>query len=180
MVTNKDYNLPQVLIPRIYYVGVFDYNKLISTIATWFNEEGYEFHEQVFKHKVPSPDGSEQEFTFRGWRKYTEYLQIWISVKGHVYELKEIEALVDGEKQTLAKGRLELLFSFEIWLDFNNKFQSPMEIQLQNFLHNYVWKKKIEGGYEDMAYYAMYRLHHTMKKVLKMSTPSHAAEIRGY
>ena len=171
--------LPQELCPRIYFVGVFDYNKLISTIAAWFNEEGYEFHEQVFKHKVPNPDGSEQEFTYKGWRKYTDYVQKWVYVKGHVYELKEIEAIVDGKKQTLAKGRIELEFSWELCLDYNNKWKTPMEQQLQTFLHNYIWKKKIDNGYEDILYYTMYRLHHTVKNVLKMSTPTHAAEVRG-
>lgn len=181
MVLTKSFGTtPQTFRPKIYYVGIFDYDRLIKSIAEWYFLEGYEFHEQVYKHKVPSPDGSEQEFTLKGWRKITEYVQFWINIKGHIWELKEIEAVIEGKKKKMARGKVQLVFSTEMWLDYNNKFTSPVERRIQQFLHKHVWYKKITGGWEDEVYYAMYRLHQKVKIALNMSTQTNAASVRGY
>jgi len=164
--------------PRIYYTGVFDYQKLMKTIATWYADQGYEFHEEVFKHKVPNPAGSEQEWKLKGWRKVTEYVMYWIHVRGKIWELKEIEVLVDGKKRKMAKGKIQLEFNNEVWLDYNGKFTSPVAIKIQNFLHKHIWYKQITGGWTDEAYYRMYKLHREIKKCLNMSTPTNASTIR--
>lgn len=170
--------IPEDYKPRIWYVGVFDYQKLIKTFATWFANMGYEFHENVYKHKVPSPAGSEQEFKFSGWRKVTEYTQFWIRIHGHIWEIKEIEVLVDGKKKKMAKGKIMINLTSEVWLDYNNKFTSPAAVTLQKFLHKYVWRKQIESGWEDEAYYRMYKLHLEIKKSLNMSTATNASQLR--
>ncbi|MCB9358453.1 hypothetical protein H6503_00835 [Candidatus Woesearchaeota archaeon] len=170
--------LPGTHTPHIFYSGIFDYQKLIKVIAGWFANQGYEFHENVFKHKVPSPSGSEQEFKFSGWRKVTEYVQFWIYVHGHIWEIKEIEVLVDGEKKKMAKGKIKFVFTSDVWLDYNGKFNTPVAVKIQKFLHKHVWHKQITGGWEDECYYRMYKLHRVVKEVLNMSTPTNASEIR--
>jgi len=177
MVCIKDAS-PDTHRARIVYVGIFDFNKLVKTIATWFAEMGYEFHEDVYKTKVPSPDGSEPEFTFSGWIKINEYVQYWIRLKGHIWELKEIEVMVDGEKKKMARGKVQLILWSEIWLDYNGKFTSPVAVKIQNFLHKHVWYKQITGGWEDECYYRMYKLHLEIKKCLNMLTTSNASQIR--
>lgn len=164
--------------PHIYYSGVFDYEKLIRTIAGWFGEMGYEFIEDVYKHKVPSPAGSEQEFTLSGWRKVNEYVMFWIRIKGHIWELKEIDVVVDGKKKKMARGKVQLIFTPEDWLDYNNKFKGPMGEKLQKFLNKHVWLKQIESNWEDELYYRMYKLHRVVKETLNMSTITNASEIR--
>jgi hypothetical protein len=177
MVLTKSTN-PEHLKPRIVYVGIFDYQKLVRTIATWFADQGYEFHEDMFKHKVPSPSGSEQEFGFRGWRKTTEYVQYWIILKCHIWELKEVDILVDGAKKKMAKGKLQLILSMEVFFDYNEKFKTPSAVKIQNFLHKQVWDKQISGGWEDECYYRMYKLHKVIKETLNMSCATNASEIR--
>lgn len=177
MVLKKD-PIDEKYKPRIFYVGVFDYQKLIQTIATWFADQGYEFHEDVFKHKVPSPAGSEQEWKFAGWIKVTEYVQYWIRIFGHVWELKEIDVIVDGQKKKMAKGKIMLEFESDYWLDYNDKFTTPAAVKLQKFLETFVWRKQISGGWSDEVYYRMYKLHLECKKVLNMSTPTNASQIR--
>ena len=169
---------PEELRPKIYYAGVFDYNKLFRTIAAWYADMGYEFQEDVYKHKVPSPLGAEQEWKVAGWRKVNEYVQFWIYIRGYVWELKEIDVVIDGEKQKMCKGKLQLQFYIDVWLDYNNKFKGPMQEKLQAFLNNHVWRKQIESGWEDEVYYRMYKLHLQIKKSLNMSTPTNASQMR--
>ncbi|MFT4303358.1 MAG: hypothetical protein ACMXYG_02245 [Candidatus Woesearchaeota archaeon] len=177
MVVKKD-KLGDAYTPIIYYVGIFDYQKLIKTIAGWYANQGYEFHENMFKHKVPSPAGSEQEFGFEGWRKVTEYVMYWIRLKEHIWEIKKVKYFIDIKKKKMAKGRIKIVFSMEVTLDYNNKFNTATAVKIQNFLHKHVWYKQITGGWEDEVYYRMYKLHRVVKEVLNMSTPTNAAEIR--
>ena len=164
--------------PKIYYVGVFDYSKLVKTMANWMNEQGYEFQENVYKHKVPSPLGVEQEFKTSGWRKVTEYVMYWVHVHAHIWELKEIDVMVDGKKKRMARGKIQLTFKSEVWLDYNKKFNGPVAERIQKFLHDKVWYKQITGGWTDECYYRMYKLHKAVKIALNMSTPTNAADIR--
>lgn len=164
--------------PKIFYSGVFDYAKLVKTIAQWYAEQGYEFHEDVYKHKVPSPAGYEQELKLKGWRKVTEYVQFWIMVYTHAWEVKEIDVMIDGEKKRMVKGKIMIRFSIDCWLDYNQKFNTPAAVKIQDFLHNHIWLKKISGGWTDELYYMMYKLHKVCKETLNMSTPTNASEIR--
>jgi hypothetical protein len=177
MVTKKE-TTPEEFNPSIYYAGVFDYDKLIKTFAQWYNEEGYEFREMIYKHKVPSPSGSEQELKVEGWKKITEYVQYWIYVRIKIWELKELDVVIDGEKKKMARGKLQITFSSSTWLDYNNKFNTEMAVRIQDFLHKYVWHKQITGGWTDECYYYMYKLHRVIKETLNMSTPTNAAGIR--
>jgi len=164
--------------PVIYYGGVFDYNGLIEEIANWYSSMGYEFHENVYKHKVPSPAGSEQEFSLGGYKKITEYVKYWIDIKGHIWELNEVEVKIGNKVKKMAKGKIKIELTARTDLDYNNKFNTPTAIKLQKFLHQHIWYKKITGGWTDESYYLMWKLHAKIKKLLKMSTPHNASDIR--
>jgi hypothetical protein len=162
----------------IFYAGVFDYDGLIKMIANWYNEFGFKFHENTLKHKVPSPDGSEQEIELSGYKKITEYVKYWIKIDGHIWELNEVEVKVGNEIKKMAKGKIKLDLSTQTDLDYNDKFKSYTARKLQIFLHQHIWYKKISGGWTDENYYLMWKLHAEIKKFLKMSTPHNASDLR--
>jgi len=165
--------------PKLYYVGIFDYEALVKGIAAWFNAEGYEYREKVYKSKVPSPDGSEHEFAVDGWRKTNELVWYFIEIKCHIWDMKEVEVLVDGEKKRMIRGRVQMWFHNWFEVDYNRKYKSPVEKQLLAFLEKYIWKKKIDGGFWDENYFSMLRVYTRVKQILKMSTPTNAAALRG-
>jgi hypothetical protein len=164
--------------PKIFYAGIFDYDKLVRVIAQWYADMGYEFHENNFKHKVPSPAGCEQEFKLSGWRKVSEYVMYWVHIETHIWELKDIDVVINGEKKKMSKGKVMLRFISDVWLDYNNKFNTSTTAKIQTFLNKYVWYKQITGGWDDECYYRMYKLHRIVKETLGMSTPTNASEIR--
>jgi hypothetical protein len=179
MVLIKDPPTPlEEYIPKIFYAGIFDYDKLMRAFAQWYNEMGYEFHEENFKHKVPSPSGSEQEWKLNGWRKVTEYVMYWVRVEAHIWELKDIDVVINGEKKKMSKGKVMICLRSEIYLDYNNKFNTSTTEKIQKFLNNFVWHKQITGGWSDECYYRMYKLHRIIKETLGMSTITNASEIR--
>jgi hypothetical protein len=173
-----DLKTPEHYNPKIFYAGIFDYDKLIKTIANWFNIQGFEFKEEYFKHKVPTPAGSEPEFKYHGWMKLSEYVQYWIFVQAHLYELKEVDVMIDGVKKKMAKGKIMLTFSDNCILDYNNKFNTPVAKKIQDFLHKHIWNKQITGGWTDELYYRKYKLHREVKEALGMSTTTNASEVR--
>ena len=46
---------------RVRYNGLFDFDTLYASIIDWGKNYGYKVHEKVYKHKIPSPLGAEQE-----------------------------------------------------------------------------------------------------------------------
>ena len=169
---------PESYIPKIFYGGMFDYSKLYKGIAQWFNDNGYEFHDELFKHKVPLPKGVEQEFKVYGWYKVDEYVQIWIRIHCHTWEVRDVEFLQDGQKKKLQKGKIMIRIEPELKLDYNSKFNGVMGVKVQSFLNNVIWYKRITGNLQDTAYYRSYKLHLRIKELLNMSTAWNASDLR--
>ncbi|MDP7323381.1 MAG: hypothetical protein QF632_01315 [Candidatus Woesearchaeota archaeon] len=161
------------------YRGVWDYEGLYQLMVQWFEDQGYEFHERVFKHKVPSPLGFEQELGWYGWRKVNAYVKFWIYVYWHVWDIKEVEVVKDGKKKKMVQARLFIEFSGKVELDWQNMFTgSKFVVAIQDWMNKYVLHKTITGGWEDELYYRIHKLFYSCKEFLNMETVHNASAHR--
>ena len=64
-------------IPRsiIRYSGLFDFDGLYSSIIDWCKNQGFMWHEMDYKHKVPGPEGAEQEWVWKMDKTVNDYIQ---------------------------------------------------------------------------------------------------------
>src|SRR3989338_8366961 len=106
----------------IKFRGIFDYYGLLKEMQQWVVDSGYEWHENVYKHKVPSPAGAEQEIKWTGNLKVNAYAKYWVNVYFHLWDLKDVEVVKDGKKQMMNSARLQILFSGYVELDYNDVF----------------------------------------------------------
>ena len=170
---------PTLPTTRIKIVGIFDLDKVMRGMQKWIVDQGYEFQENQFKHKVPSPAGAEWEVRWKSWRKVTGYTKFWINIFFHIWDMKEVEVIKDGKKQKLTKARMLIEFYGEVELDYDNKMEgSVLKEALREFYHKFVIKRQIDGGWEDELYYRIYKLHRWVKEWLDFETKANAAAIR--
>lgn len=165
-------------IERIKYVGVMDFASFLKAMHHWYIDHEYEFHETVYKHKVPTPAGAEQEIKWTGWRKITPYVRYWVDVFIHTWDMQTVDIVKDGKKVKGVKCRLLVEFSGKVELDWSERFGGSVFLQnLQDWYHKYILKKDIEDIWEDELYYRVLSLYSIAKKSLEIET-SHEASAR--
>ncbi len=161
------------------YRGVFDMDGLYRAMVAWMEGQKYEFHEQYYKHKVPSPLGAEQEMGWFGKRKVNPYVRFWIYIHFHIWDMKDVEVVRDGKKKKMLSGRMQMEMDGYVELDWQNMFSgNKFLVHLQDWMNKYVLFKKITGGWEDELYYRIHKLYYVVKDFLNMESVHNASAHR--
>jgi len=162
-------SLPQI---TLRYNGVFDFDSLYAEVTEWAKTYGYMWHESSFKHKVPGPEGAEQELAWQLTKKVTEFIKYDILFTIHMWEVKDVP--VEGRKNPLMRARLYLIINGTIEYDWQKKFGGSKFTQLLG-----KWYMKlphmnpIETVYFDQLYYRIWNLHAQIKKYFDMQAKKH-------
>src|SRR3989344_8705210 len=104
----NDVDLPPI---TLRYNGLFDFDGLYAAIIDWAKNYGYRWHDKAYKHKVPSPRGAEHEIEWEITKEVTEYISYTISFTVHIWDLREVEVLVDGKKKNLSNARVLMVMN---------------------------------------------------------------------
>lgn len=148
------------------YKGIFDLQELYALIKKWYDERKFEFHEYNYKAKQPSV--GELDMYFRGFRKDSEWLRIWMVVYIKFWNLEEIEVIKEGKKAVMNRGRLRIYFEPDMEYDYENKFGSSKFFEmLRDFYVKYVWFKKYRL-YADKIEYETHGFAEQVKQLLQM------------
>ena len=153
---------------RLKFNGIFDFDGLYKVMYNWFNGMSFYFEEGLYKHKVPTPAGAEQDIEWSGWRKITEYTKYWIRLYIKLYDMKEIIVIKDGQKKKLTKARLMIEFYPSVELDYQARFskENRLALQLQDFYHKFIIKKNIQNIWEDQIWYYTLKLYTIIKEYM--------------
>ena len=164
---------------RIKHVGIFNIDGLFHMIRDWIEHQDYDFHEKSVKHKLPSPAGWEEEYEWLGTKKITEYIKFEIDVFMHLYNIREVEVVKEGQKQTLYQGSIEIWLRPHVVNDYGDRFTGNKFLKgLQDWLNEYVFKHELDDVWEDEAYYRCLKLHRAIKEYLDFETKTNASEGR--
>ena len=163
----------------IRYRGLFDWDGLYLAIAEWFKRYRYFLHEEMYKHKVPSPRGAEQELHWYADVEVNEYYKYRITVDFHLWDMTEVEVIRDGKKKLLTNARLQIKLVGILYVDWQHKFEkNRFTLALRNFYNTCIIRRTLESIHADIVYYRMWDLHAYIKKYLDMQTAWH--EYAGY
>jgi len=167
--------IPLGTVATVKLSGVFDFKSLYKVMHDWFVERGYFFEEGLYKHKVPSPAGAEQDIRWTGWKKINEFIKYWIKVYIKLWDIKQLEVVKNGEKKILTKARIRIEFDGEVEADYANRFNRSKFLQtLQDFYLRYIIKKDLDHIYTDQLWYVIYKLHKVTKDHLDFDTKGNA------
>ena len=161
----------------IRYKGLFDFDGLYNVVARWMKARRYWFHEEVYKHKVPSPMGAEQEMTFTGNKKINDYIMYSMKISFHLWEMNEVEVVKDGVKKTLTNARMEIIMGSTVNVDYEKRMEKgKLWTALSDVYYKYFLKEDIESIHHDTIYYRMFKLHNIVKEFLDMGAKGNMYE----
>jgi len=108
---------------EIRYRGNYDYDGLLDVIRSYFGRHFFDRKEPKFKFKTGG-SGSEVEFKMVADRKVTHYIKIFLTVEGHLWDVKQEDIVISGKTVRRTNGKLEIKLSGHFEFDYNNKFAS--------------------------------------------------------
>ncbi|MBI4153188.1 hypothetical protein HY497_01575 [Candidatus Woesearchaeota archaeon] len=163
----------------IRYKGLFDWEGLYYSIADWYKRYRFYLIEEMYKHKVPTPLGAEQELHWYGTLDLTEFVQFRIDTSFHLWDMTEVEVVKNGKKKLLTNARIEIKVEGTLTFDYQNKFEkNKLTRVLKALWLNYLYRREATTLWQDTLYYRMLGLVAHIKKYLDMQGKSH--EYAGY
>lgn len=165
---------------EIRYIGLFDFDGIYATVIDWAKNYGYKWHESVYKHKVPSPAGAEQELRWQLTKNISEYIGFRIDITVHVFDLTEVVVNVGKKRKILTNGRVLISIKGTVIADWQNKFESKSRFvrKLGEWYTGVVLEKQISSVHWDVLNYRMGNLHALLKQYFDMQTKKN--EYEGY
>ena len=158
------------------YFGLFDFHALYSAIIDWCKSYGYEWQEETYKHKVPSAMGAEQEFKWIASKEVTDYIGYKIKMAAQIRHMNEVEVVKDGKKKMLTSGRMEIVITPVMTIDWQKRFKGGKWAVIIGKWYNTVRRREIESVYGDTLYYRTYHLQAVMKKFFDLQAKAHEYE----
>ena len=158
------------------YNGLFDFDRIYSTLIDWAKTYGYMWHEKQYKHKV-SGLGAEQEFIWELTKNINEFVNFKILIDVHGWDLVELEIEQNGQKKPMTSGRIYFVMKGDVSWDWQKKFSGNKFKELLGKWYDKMTTKDI-AFYCDQLYYRMFNLHALFKKYFDMQTKKHP--FKGY
>jgi len=90
------------------YKGVWDWTDLYKTMADWFKDRKYNFHEVFHKHKKHSPFGSERQYKWLANRREEDYVEYNIFVYIRTYDTHDFVVTLPGGKKKITHQRQDM------------------------------------------------------------------------
>lgn len=160
------------------YDGLFDFEGLYAAITDWAKNYGFLWHESDYKHKVPSPNGAEQEMKWIIEKNVTDYIQYQIIFDIHLWDMQELEIEQDGLKKPIVKARIYIIIKGKMVYDWQKKFSGSKFTEKLGDWYNKIMQKDIGAKYIDPLYYRMWNLHAVIRKYFDMQAKKYA--YKGY
>jgi hypothetical protein len=166
----KDTLQERSLTQRILYKGIFDLQAVYQVVHDWLASRGYMVHESKFK-TINKPVGRERQLNWQAYRKVTEFVAFWVYVEWMFNDAVDFEVVENGKKKTLTKAQLVISVQHAVELDFARRFtKTELHRHLLSFMHNWMYRKKIDTLWEDKLRFKMYELVAHIKETLNMMT----------
>ena len=160
------------------YNGLFDFDGFYAALIEWAKHYGYMWHERDYKHKVPSPEGAEQEWKWTMTKKIDAYIQYDIMMEAHAWDMLEVEVNVEGKKKILNNARLSIKMHGVVTTDWQNRFTKTSFSRTLGNIYYGARSHDISGIYWDTLVYRINNLHHIIKGYFDMQTKKYA--FKGY
>ena len=160
------------------YQGVFDFDGLYAAVIGWAKNYGYMWHEVDYKHKVPTPDGAEQEMKWILTKNVTDYVSYSMDINIHFWDMKEPTIEIKGKKKSVVSAKVEIIINGLVITDWQKKFKGGKIVSKLGQWYELLVTKDIESVYYDTLYYRTWNLHAIMKKYFDMQSKKY--EYKGY
>ncbi len=157
---------------HLMYKGYLEPEKFWKSIIGYLKGKLYEVIETKVKHKQ-KPFGDTIEYGLSAWKNVSSFFRFWMSAKIIIYDLNDAEVVKNGQKKLMKKGRVLIIVSSKIEVDYSNRFEgSSFTQKLRGFLISKIMKHRLSVYWWDQLDYKTLEFIDFIKKQLGMETAS--------
>ena len=93
----------------------------------------------------------------------------------HMHDMEKIEVIKNGKKVILTKARVRFVLDMKLETDYSGRFSGNRFLgKLKTFYEKYIFKKELEGKWEDKLYYHLFKLQAIIKEYMDLETKTNA------
>ena len=151
----------------IRYNGLFDFDGMYAAIIDWAKNYGFMWHEVDYKHKVPSPEGAEQEWVWTMTKEVNDFIHYKYQLKVHMWEMQEVEVEIDDKKKILTKGRIYFWIDGDMTYDWQNRFKGSRFKEWMGKFYEKVKDPELSDYWDTIKYRGL-QLNALIKKYFDM------------
>lgn len=116
--------------------GIFDFRGSYEFLYVWLKEEGYEVEEAKYVEKVGGDGKKTIEIEWGCSKKVSDYFKNFIKVEWMVTRMTDTEVEIEGKKQSMNKGDIQIKVGGVLVKDYENSWEGKP------------WLKFLRGLYE--------------------------------
>lgn len=147
---------------KIKQVASLDFQKLYSSIISWFKSREYKFQEIENTHKE-TPSGGELLLKLNGDRKIDDYVDYYINIQIRIYDLVKVKL----DNKTTEHGDVEIIIDAGAIIDKKDIWKKNKLSEFLGFIYNkYIIKDKINDKYLGSIYLELMELSNVIKSQL--------------
>ena len=137
------------LMKSISYDGIFNYRELFRIIDVWLREHYYDKWEKR-NEQYKTPEGFSLDIEFTPWKKVTDYHKLIMKIEISGTNLKEVEVELNGKKEKMHEGKLNIKLTGYLVVDYEHKWNRPVYYFIRDVYDKYVYWR-ITKKYIDMV-----------------------------
>jgi len=131
---------------KVKHKGIFDFKELYRILYEWFQSEDYNLGEKSYKESVGAGGSKQVEIEWEAYRNISDYFRFTIKVGWLILGMTETEVEIDGVKQKMNKGQLELSIKSVLVKDYESRWETKPFIKFLRTLYDkYLIPARIEN-----------------------------------
>jgi len=130
---------------KIKHNGFFDFKETYRILFEWLIDHNYDVNEKTYKEVLQAGGAKEIEVEWEAVRKVSDYFRFFLKVKFHPMAMTSVEVEVDGVKQKMNKGQMDIEIECVLHKDYEEKWTAtPFLKFLRTFYDKYLIKERVE------------------------------------
>lgn len=130
---------------KVKHTGYYDFKETYRILFEWLLDKGYDMNEKSYKEVLQAGGAKEIEVEWEAVRKVSDYFRFYIWVKFHPMGMTTVEVDVDGVKQKMNKGQMDIEVKCVLLKDYEERWSTgPFLKFLRTFYDKYLIRERVE------------------------------------
>jgi hypothetical protein len=124
--------------------GIFDFKETYRITYEWLINEGYLVNEKTYKETAKGPT-KDVEIEWVAYKAISDYFRLVIKIRWLILGMSDVEVEIDGQKQKMNKGQMEIKFSSILQKDYESRWEHNAFMKFMRTMYDrYLIPSRIE------------------------------------
>ncbi|MDP1728770.1 MAG: hypothetical protein Q8L27_01035 [archaeon] len=130
---------------KIKHNGIFDFKETYRILFEWLIDKGYDLNEKGYKEVLQAGGAKEIEVDWDAVKKVSDYFKNQITIKFHPMGMTSVEVEVDGVKQKMNKGAMDIEIACTLLKDYEERWSNGPFVKFLRALYDkYLIRERVE------------------------------------